>query len=122
MYVVNFLFKNSAVQIGFTFKAFKAADDLLKKATVLMVRQAEGQLPPEEQVFLPTDDYDCRAAIDMSCVSGIAINDVDKETKRGAQYEVVRQKEYQTALRTEQQNPANKIVMPATNGNLAGQA
>ncbi|MDE2020174.1 MAG: hypothetical protein KGJ13_07565 [Patescibacteria group bacterium] len=111
MYVVNFLFRNSNVQCGFTFKGFKNADELLKKGHEYLKKPMPNMM--SSAVVEVEDDFGCKAMVDMGSVNAVILNDIDAETKRGAQFEVQRQKEFAVAMRTEAGNPANKILTPA---------
>lgn len=105
MYVVNFVLKKSPVQIGFTFKAFKMANELCKRGCEAMGKVGE---------FVAEDDFGCIGKIDMTDVACVLINDIDKETHRMIQMETQRQKEIQAAQRIVK--PAGSpIVMPAAN-------
>lgn len=67
MYSVSIIFKNSPTTLGFTFKAFKNAEDLYTKLTVF------------EDKYVIEDDYGLQAQIYGDDVAGFTFLDMAKE-------------------------------------------
>ena len=107
--IVNVIFKNSPVQLGFTFKGYKAAEDLLKKCGPYFQLVTE---QPSEHILCVEDDFGCKATIDMSTVCGVVLNDVDKEIIRGTDTRIEQDIVMGRRVREEQAKPANQIMMP----------
>ena len=99
--LVNVIFKNSPVQLGFTFKGYKAADELLNKLPI----GATGER-------LVEDDFGCKANLDLSTLAAVVLNDVDKEIIRGADMRIEQDLVMGRRVREEQAKPANQIMMP----------
>lgn len=82
MHSVSFLMRNSPVQMSFVFKAYKAANDLFKKA------QAQGG----SGVIHIEDDFDSLAFVDMSCVACVSFVEVEKEMGKNGDLQILQEK------------------------------
>lgn len=114
MYIVNLIFRNSNVQLGFNFSAFKNADEFFKKISGLL-----NSAPGFNGNISAEDDFDCRAAIDMREVTGVIFNDLNKEIKRGAEMRVFGMMEEQRAAQRIKATPANQIHIPQEGSPIA---
>lgn len=101
IYAVNFVFKNSNVQLALHFKAFKNADEAYKKATSVDVTGA--------QEF--TDDFGCRGVVDLTEVVSVVFNDMDSEFKKNAEFRIRQEMEIQAQARL-QASTASKLIKP----------
>lgn len=107
---VNILFKSSTVQLAFTFKGQKAAEDLLKLISGLVGTVVlEGQ----PSIIAIEDDFACKAQIDCREISGVVLNDMDREIARGTMLRLEQEKELQKAINAERAKPENRILQPA---------
>ena len=108
--MVNVIFKNSPVQLGFTFKGHKAAEDFMKRCGPYFTIEGE---KPLDHVLCAEDDFGCKATIDMSTVAGVVLNEIDREIGRQIETKIEQDLEYSKRMRAEQGKPANQIMMPA---------
>lgn len=97
--LVNIIFKNSSVQLGFAFKGYKAARDMLKELKV-----------GSDTMQTFEDDFGCMAVIDLSTVAGVVLNDADKEIRKGVDTRLEQDIVMSRRIREEQANPVNRIV------------
>ena len=107
--LVNVIFKNSPIQLGFTFKGYKAAEELLKRCGPFFTVEGE---KPLDHVFCVEDDFGCKATIDFSTVAGVVLNDMDKEIVRQVDARIEQDIVMSRRVREEQAKPANQIMMP----------
>jgi hypothetical protein len=98
--LVNVIFKNSPSQLGFTFKGYKAAEDCVAALTCGI-----GWANIE-------DDFGCKAAVDLSAIGGVVLNEMDKEIIRQVDMRIEQELVYTRRVREEQSKPANQIMMP----------
>lgn len=103
---VNILFKNSPVQMGFTFKRQKKAEDLMQSVRLCVSKDVPAMM------FLE-DDFGCKARIDGREISGVVLNNMDREIARGTLLRIEQDKEMQKAINAERAKPENRILQPA---------
>ncbi len=93
MYMVNFIFKNSATTLPFAFNSFVTAEAIYK--------QALGLVQSGESVFLSVaDDFESRAAIDATSIAAVNFVDVDADFKRAGDVQILQAK---ATMRTQSQ-------------------
>lgn len=100
--MVNVIFKNSPVQLGFTFKGYKAAEDLLAG----LAGGGVGWKDIE-------DDFGCKASVNLTDIASVVLNEIDREIGRQIETKIEQDLEYSKRMRAEQGKPANQIMMPA---------
>jgi len=83
MISVNFIFKNCASALSLSFKAFKNADDLRRKATSLLGTTGN---------FECCDDYDQVASVDMGTVAAVSMGDIEKDLDRQGELGILQSK------------------------------
>lgn len=84
MYTLNLILKNCPSAISLSFKAFKKADDARKKAHAALF---EG-----DKLLEMTDDYEQIVAVDMGCVSGVVMGDIEKDLDRQGEVGILQHK------------------------------
>lgn len=77
IFSVNFIFKNCASALSFSFKSFKNADDCKKKGFAAL--SSEGGLAPIIEV---SDDFEQYAKVDMFTVAAVTMGDIEKDLDR----------------------------------------
>lgn len=83
MYYINFIIKNSPLALSYTFKAYKSADDLFKRATASF---------KSDTVIDIEDDFDFKSTMDMSIVACITFSDYAKEMKKNGEVQILQAK------------------------------
>lgn len=115
-YVVNFVLRQSNVQIGFVFEVFKNADELYRRGVAELndVCSHSTTREPHSSTIEITDDFDSRANIDMSDVVCVVFNDIEKETKKNVAMRIDGDLLYSKAVQAAQRTPT--LATPAANG------
>lgn len=84
MYTLNLILKNCPSAISLSFKSFKNADTARRKAHATFF---EGN-----KLLELTDDYDQVVAVDMGCVSGVVMGDIEKDLDRQGEVGILQHK------------------------------
>lgn len=83
MYSVSLILKNSQIALMFNYKAFKSADDLYKKAKLLM---------RTDTVFEAEDDFEMKSCVDMSNIASVSFSEYEKEMKKNGEIQILQKK------------------------------